>query len=100
MRKKSIVIALGLMLWLAASAYASRVTGQVVDSDGSPVAEVQVELSGNGNLYSAWTGEDGNFTIANVAEGSYRATVSGFDQAFEVKVDGSGMEPSLLVVDR
>ncbi len=99
MTKTSLTLALSLLLLLAAAAFAVQITGQVVDEDGAPQSEVKVELSGD-HLYSAWTDDDGSFSIASVAEGSYEVRVTGSGQStFEVRVDGRGMHPSRLVVD-
>ena len=70
----------------------------MVNEDGAPQSEVKVEFFGD-SLYSAWTDEAGKFSIANVAAGSYKVKVTGpKQQTFNVKVDGSGMHPSRLIV--
>lgn len=66
----------------------AQVTGRVVDEDGSPVAAAQVTLRegvNSWNLPSAVSGPDGGFTLAGVADGTYRiaAHKDGFSRAAE-----------------
>lgn len=101
MRKISWIVMCCLLPLIAASvAYAVRVDGRVVNDDGVPQTEVKVEFFGSKH-YSAWTDDNGNFSIANVAEGTYEVKVFGDKmQTFdEVKVDSRGMHPNILAVD-
>jgi len=96
-RKRYVLVTLCLLsLIVAAVAYAVRVDGRVVDQNGAPQSEVKVELFGSQH-YSAWTDASGNFSLAEVKEGTYKAKVNG--KTYDVKVDGSGMHPNPLVVN-
>lgn len=98
MRIRLLIVALCVLsLIVASSIYAVPVDGRVVDRNGASQAQVKVELYSGGNLmYSAWTDADGNFSIADVAEGSYTVKVKGHEIA--ARVDGSGIHPNPLVV--
>jgi hypothetical protein len=65
------------------SAPAFRVSGLVVDPDGTPVARAMVMMMGDprsglvmGPIGTAQTQEDGRFVIGNIPSGSYRLTAT------------------------
>lgn len=103
MRKRTVIVTLVLLSLMAASlVWAVTVNGRVVNKNGAAQAKVKVSFSATtGNRqYSAWTDSKGRFSIADVAEGSYKVKVRGRDKKeYTVKVDGSGMHPNPLVVD-
>ena len=77
MRKISWIVTLCLLSLIAASlAWAVQVDGRVVDDDGAGQSEVKAEFFGD-DLYSAWTDDNGEFSIAEVAEGKYKVKVTG-----------------------
>jgi outer membrane receptor protein involved in Fe transport len=71
------------------SALAADVTGSVVDESGGVLPGATVTLSGSGGTFSGVTRGDGKFSIASVAPGSYKVTVtmSGFSSASRDAVD-------------
>jgi len=69
----------------------SRVEGNVRDQENAKVAGARVTLRANAGVtqYETRTDEDGQFSISNVPDGSYRVTVEspGFTQTREVRVE-------------
>ncbi len=100
MLRTPVIVTLSLLLLIVAAwAWAVQIDGQVVNDDGAPQSDVKVEFFGD-NLYSAWTDENGSFSIADVAPGDYKVKVTGpRQQTIDVKVDSAGMHPNPLVVD-
>ncbi len=68
-----------------------RVEGNVRDQSNAKVAGARVTLRANAGVtqYETRTDEDGQFSISNVPDGSYRVTVEspGFTQTSEVRVE-------------
>lgn len=91
---KRLCLALVAVLCLAAPALAGDVSGTVVDESGGVLPGATVTLSGPSGTSTAVTRADGKFTIANVAAGSYKVTVTmpGFSSATKdgVSVAASG----------
>jgi len=73
-----------------------KVTGSVVDRDGTPLARAEVSFEGPQGG-SAWTDSDGAFEFEGPT-GDYRVTVKsgGKSQTFSAKITKSGLEPSRL----
>lgn len=82
-----VVISLGSAL-AAASAPAAEVKGSVATPDGLPVSQAVVRLSSDTVSREAVTGAQGTFAL-DLPEGSYVATVRGFD-----------VDPSPIAVSR
>lgn len=49
----------------------------VKDTDGNPIKDAEVELTGDNNTYSGTTGTAGGCTLRDVEFGEYDYTVSG-----------------------
>ena len=78
-------LGLAVLLCLAAPvvAMAGDVTGSVVDESGGVLPGATVTFTGPAGTQSAVTRAEGKFTIANLAEGTYKVsvTMSGFSTA-------------------
>ncbi len=54
-----------------------QVRGSVLDARGRPIAKSRVVLQGGPQVFSTPVADDGNFSIAHVPAGSYRAVAEG-----------------------
>ena len=91
----------GVALWLlTGSASASSLQGRIADSDGSPLAGVQILLQQPESHFSKTvvTQDDGNFALDSLAPGVYVVTVRkpGYVELIQEKVLGNGGEPQQL----
>ena len=65
----------GVLLQLAEGMCEHRISGKLVNADGSPRSGQWVSTSGNAGSAGAWSGSDGLFSVAVPANGSYRLSV-------------------------
>jgi len=86
-----VVIVLYGLISPAVAAERGRVSGVVVDPTGAKVAGARIALrdASGGAVYQTRSESEGQFSIADVAEGRYRVTVEapGFTQAQEADID-------------
>ena len=93
---------LGLFL-ISTSAYAQQQAGRVIDRNGRPQGNCQIEFyvgSNQSPVYRATSNNDGNFYLNEPRHGTYNVVVRRGQQQFSVMVtiDASGLHPSTLIV--
>jgi protocatechuate 3,4-dioxygenase beta subunit len=81
---------------------AVRITGKVVDGEGSPVRGARVSATSEGSestSVSARSGADGTFTLEGLTAGTYRVAAQTFDRRFaRAEVRGVAGDASGLVL--
>lgn len=64
------------------------------------VKDATVSIQTDAGEISAVTGDDGKFTLENVPDGTYTATITykyGFDRTFKITVDGANVESTTMI---
>jgi hypothetical protein len=56
----------------------ANMTGNIMDTDGNPIEDVEAVLSNENNSYTDYTDEDGDLLFEGIAKGSYTLTLSYF----------------------
>jgi hypothetical protein len=85
-----LILTLGVETAVSA-ATATAVLGGTVTSNGVPVPDATVTVSGNRQVLRATTGAHGEFSFSALSFGTYRVTVNAKDQSGALDVDlGSG----------
>ena len=86
----------------AAEAQSGSVSGTVLDQSGAVVPGATVVLSGAGEVHSSVSGPNGTYAFSNLADGTYRLTVSlaGFapSTGTEIVVGGGPVEVAAITL--
>ncbi len=88
MRPFVIALAFFFAALTAGTAWAYTISGIITDEFGNPVAEIQVILMGNDNLFTTYTDQNGYYQFADI-EGDKRYTVAPNKYEYMPVIDNS-----------
>jgi hypothetical protein len=93
-----------VLIWSGVAAAQQRVTGRVIDRNGSPQPRCVVEFFSNPNeppVYRVTANEGGHFYLDNPRYGGYTVWVrqGGRQQQVKVSINQQGLQPSTIVVN-
>ena len=98
--KYSILLLLAIGLCGCGGPSGSEVAGKVTFTGGGPLPKGVVNLNGPGGSYRGMINSDGTYTISNVADGTYKVTITGAVEGgssasteMQYDADGNYIEP-------
>ena len=92
------------LIWSGIATAQQRVSGRVIDRNGSPQARCVVEFFSNPNappVYRVTANEAGHFYVDNARQGGYTVWVRSGPRQHQVNVsiNHQGLHPSTIVVN-
>jgi hypothetical protein len=96
--RSALTSALSARLVAASTSGTGTIAGVVYDAGGKPLANVVVQVTGNGVTKSAKTGSNGSYKFSSLAPGDYVVTVAAPTGVAAAVPAGSTATPSVTVV--